>query len=110
MSQLSNACLIAGLALAGGASAQTPPAGDDPYAWLESVESPQSLDWVKARNAKAEAEIAGSAEFKSLEAEILAILDSRLTTKGYGKRFLASLPPARQVSTMQEVRDFFHEG
>ena len=40
---------------------------------------------------------------------ILAILDSRLTSKGYGKRFLASLPPARQVSTMQEVRDFFHE-
>ena len=41
---------------------------------------------------------------------ILAILDSRLTTKGYGKRFLSSLPPARQVRTIQEVRDFFHEG
>ncbi len=77
MSQLSNACLIAGLALAGGASAQTPPVtGDDPYAWLEDVTGEKSLDWVKARNAKAEAEIATTADFKQLEAEILAILDS----------------------------------
>ena len=30
MSQLSNACLIAGLALAGGAAAQTPPAAGGP--------------------------------------------------------------------------------
>ncbi|MEO8362578.1 MAG: ATP-dependent DNA helicase [Vicinamibacteria bacterium] len=41
---------------------------------------------------------------------VLAILDSRLTTKGYGKRFLASLPPARQVKSIQEVQDFFHPG
>lgn len=39
---------------------------------------------------------------------ILAVLDSRLTTKGYGKRFLASLPPARQITSIQQVRDFFH--
>jgi prolyl oligopeptidase len=52
MSQLSNACLIAGLALAGAASAQEPPAGDDPYAWLEKVDDKASLDWVKARNAQ----------------------------------------------------------
>ena len=32
MSQLSNDCLIAGLALTGAASAQNPPAGDDPHA------------------------------------------------------------------------------
>lgn len=38
---------------------------------------------------------------------ILAILDSRLTTKGYGKRFLGSLPPARQVTSMEQVREFF---
>ena len=85
MSQLSNACLIAGLALAGGASAQTPPAGDDPYAWLEDVQGQKSLDWVKARNAKAEAEIAGSGEFRSLEAEILAILDSDAKIPGVQK-------------------------
>ena len=38
---------------------------------------------------------------------ILAILDSRLTNKGYGKRFLKSMPPARQVTSIQEVREFF---
>ena len=85
MSQLSNACLIAGLALAGAASAQEPPAGDDPYAWLEKVDDKASLDWVKARNAKAEAEIATTAEFKSLEAEILAILDSNAKIPGVEK-------------------------
>jgi prolyl oligopeptidase len=85
MSQLSNACLIAGLALAGAASAQEPPAGDDPYAWLEKVDDKASLDWVKARNAKAEAEIATTAEFKSLEAEILAILDSDAKIPGVEK-------------------------
>ncbi|HMT38034.1 MAG TPA: prolyl oligopeptidase family serine peptidase [Thermomonas sp.] len=84
MSQLSNACLIAGLAIAGGASAQTP--GDqDPYAWLEDVEGAKSLEWVKARNAKAEAEIAGTPAFKSLEADIRAILDSDAKIPGVEK-------------------------
>ena len=85
MSQLSNACLIAGLALAGAASAQNPPAGDDPHAWLEDVQGAKQLDWVKARNAKAEAEIATTADFKSLEAEILAILDSDAKIPGVQK-------------------------
>jgi len=91
MSQLSNACLIAGLALAGAASAQLPTNdgnGDDPYAWLEELEGApgeKALDWVKVRNAKAEAEIAGSGEFKSLEAEILAILDSDAKIPGVQK-------------------------
>ena len=75
MSQLSNACLIAGLAIAGGAAAQTPP-NDDPHAWLEDVGGEKQLDWVKARNAKAEAELATTPAFKSLEADIRAILDS----------------------------------
>jgi len=75
MSHLSNACLIAGLAIAGSASAQSA-TSDDPYAWLENVDGETSLDWVRARNAKAEAEIASSAEFKTLETQILTILDS----------------------------------
>ena len=50
MSQFSNACLIAGLAIAGGAAAQTAP-NDDPHAWLEDVQGEKALDWVKARNA-----------------------------------------------------------
>ena len=76
MSQFSHACQIvgvaAGLAIAGGASAQTT-SGDDPHAWLEDVSGEQSLEWVKARNARAEAEIAGTPAFKTLEASILAI-------------------------------------
>ena len=84
MSQLSSACLIAGLALAGGASAQTPPS-DDPHAWLEDVQGEKALGWVKARNAKAEAEIAGSPTFRQLEADIRAILDSDAKIPGVEK-------------------------
>ena len=84
MSQLSNACLIAGLAIAGGASAQAP-SNDDPYAWLEDVGGERSMDWVKARNAKAEAELAATPEFAKLEAEIRAILDSDAKIPGVEK-------------------------
>jgi ATP-dependent DNA helicase DinG len=38
---------------------------------------------------------------------ILAVLDSRLLTRGYGRRFLESLPPARLVHELDEVRAFF---
>lgn len=38
---------------------------------------------------------------------VLAILDSRVTGKGYGRRFLASLPDASQVSSIEQVKDFF---
>ncbi|HRA56990.1 MAG TPA: prolyl oligopeptidase family serine peptidase [Thermomonas sp.] len=84
MSHISNAVLLAGLAIAGGAAAQTPPQ-DDPYAWLEDVSGAKSLDWVKARNAKAEADIASSASFKTLEAQILASLDSTAKIPGVEK-------------------------
>ncbi|MFO1453902.1 MAG: prolyl oligopeptidase family serine peptidase [Lysobacterales bacterium] len=84
MSHISNAVLLAGLAIAGGAAAQTPPQ-DDPYAWLEDVSGAKSLDWVRARNAKAEADIAGSASFKTLEAQIRASLDSTAKIPGVEK-------------------------
>ncbi len=38
---------------------------------------------------------------------ILAVLDSRLIEKAYGRRFLASLPPARLVHDLAEVGRFF---
>jgi ATP-dependent DNA helicase DinG len=38
---------------------------------------------------------------------VLAVLDSRLVEKGYGRRFLASLPPARLVHDVDEVESFF---
>ena len=37
---------------------------------------------------------------------ILAVLDSRLVRKGYGRRFLESLPPARLVHDLAEVARF----
>ncbi|QOW24349.1 prolyl oligopeptidase family serine peptidase [Lysobacter sp. H23M47] len=70
------AILVAGLAVAmGSAHAQEAPVSD-PYQWLEDVEAPKALEWVKARNAAAEAELADTPAFKQLESQILAILDS----------------------------------
>lgn len=37
----------------------------------------------------------------------IALLDTRLSTRGYGPRVLAALPPARQTSSLEEVRAFF---
>ncbi len=37
---------------------------------------------------------------------VLALLDPRVRTKGYGARFLASLPPAPVVHDLQQVADF----
>ena len=38
---------------------------------------------------------------------IVAILDNRIRKKGYGRVFLASLPPARRCETLDEVRAFY---
>jgi ATP-dependent DNA helicase DinG len=38
---------------------------------------------------------------------VLAVLDPRLRTKGYGRRFIASLPPAPVVHELQAVERFF---
>ncbi|SHE81402.1 prolyl oligopeptidase family serine peptidase [Thermomonas hydrothermalis] len=75
MSQLTHAALLASLALAGNASTPSP-AGDDPYLWLEEVQGERALTWVKAQNARTEADIAQSPGFASLEADLRAILDS----------------------------------
>jgi ATP-dependent DNA helicase DinG len=40
---------------------------------------------------------------------VLAVLDSRLLTRSYGRRFLASLPPARLVHELAPVEAFFAE-
>ncbi|HZV38985.1 MAG TPA: prolyl oligopeptidase family serine peptidase [Pseudoxanthomonas sp.] len=89
MSRFVLACLAAGLA-AGAASmqqahAQEKPVANDPYAWLEDVEGQKPLDWVKAQNARTEAEIAATPAFKQLESDILAILDSDAKIPGVEK-------------------------
>src|SRR6267143_535821 len=38
---------------------------------------------------------------------VLAILDPRLRTMGYGRRFLASLPPAPVTRDLDDIRRFF---
>ncbi|MBV2208602.1 MAG: prolyl oligopeptidase family serine peptidase [Thermomonas sp.] len=84
MSQLTNAFLLASLAISGTAAAQATD-NTDPYVWLEDVQGDKALDWVKARNAKAEAEIATTPAFKTLEAQIRTILDSDAKIPGVQK-------------------------
>jgi ATP-dependent DNA helicase DinG len=38
---------------------------------------------------------------------VLAVLDPRLRTKGYGRRFITSLPPAPTVHDLTSVEAFF---
>lgn len=39
---------------------------------------------------------------------VVALLDTRLSTKGYGRQVLDELPPARRTHTLEDVRAFFH--
>lgn len=75
--KLSNACLAAGMALClSAAAADAGEAAVDPHQWLEGVEDPKALEWVRAQNARTEAELASTPEFRQLEAELLTIYDS----------------------------------
>ena len=40
---------------------------------------------------------------------VLAVLDPRIRTKGYGRRFLASLPPAPVVYDVSRIEQFFRD-
>jgi ATP-dependent DNA helicase DinG len=40
---------------------------------------------------------------------IVALLDERVSSKGYGKVFLRSLPDARRCRSLEEVRGFWDE-
>jgi prolyl oligopeptidase len=68
------AASAAGVAEAKETRAVTDPT--DPHAWLEGVEDRKALEWVRAQNARTEAELAATPEFRKLENEIRAILDS----------------------------------
>ena len=78
---MANFIPVAALALAMGLAAGAVHANEeakvsDPYQWLEGVEDPKALEWVRKQNAQAEAELASTPEFKQLEADLLAIYDS----------------------------------
>lgn len=49
---------------------------DDPYQWLEEIEGARALAWVREHNARTEAELAATPQFRQLEADIRTILDS----------------------------------
>ncbi len=87
MSKLAVACLVAGLATASPliASAKEAAMTPDPYAWLEEVEGAKPLDWVKAQNAKTEARLAGTPQFKQMESSIREVLDSDAKIPGVQK-------------------------
>jgi prolyl oligopeptidase len=50
--------------------------GSDPYEWLEEVEGERALDWARARNAEAFAELASGERFAALKTQILEALDA----------------------------------
>ncbi|QDW66950.1 prolyl oligopeptidase family serine peptidase [Luteimonas granuli] len=77
MPKLPLACLSLTLAAVSfGIHAQEDAAVTDPHQWLEDVEGERQLAWVREQNAKAEAELAATPDFKRLEADLLAIYDS----------------------------------
>ncbi len=56
------------------ASAVTDPS--DTYAWLEGVEDAKALEWVRGENAKTEAELAATPEFKKLEGDTVVLVQN----------------------------------
>ncbi len=51
-------------------------AADDPYLWLEEIDSDAALDWVKARNAESSGELEAVPQFASIHARNLEIYHS----------------------------------
>lgn len=49
---------------------------DDPHLWLEAVEDDKALDWVRERNAQAEAIITADPAFETLKDRLRGIYDS----------------------------------
>jgi prolyl oligopeptidase len=61
---------------AGPATDGTDTEPDDPYLWLEDVTGERALDWVRARNDEAFAELTGNERFTALQAQIREALDA----------------------------------
>ena len=58
----------------------------DPNLWLEDIDSEKSLQWVREQNAAAEKALTQNPAFKQMEADILAVLDSKEKIPYAGKR------------------------
>lgn len=48
----------------------------DPYLWLEDLKGAKALDWVTAQNAKTEAGLASTAQFKQLDSDLRGVMNS----------------------------------
>jgi prolyl oligopeptidase len=59
------------------AAGQTAPAATDPYLWLEDLEGPRALQWVKAENAKTLGVLQKDPRFAGFYAEALAIGEAK---------------------------------
>ncbi|MCF7221522.1 prolyl oligopeptidase family serine peptidase [Lysobacter sp. TLK-CK17T] len=77
--------VTAGLAAAAGVAHAEEAVVTDRYQWLEDVTGEKPLDWVRAENAKTEAELAATPGFKTLESDIRTILDSDAKIPGVQK-------------------------
>ena len=70
------AWLVAGALSANASAAEPADMNNDPHLWLEDVEGEKALDWVRARNAVSEKQLAGDPGFERMRKDILDILDS----------------------------------
>jgi len=69
---------VAALLCAGGAAvAQSAPASDDPYGWLEDIDGARSMEWVHAQNAKTAAVLEKDPRYETFRREGLAIFTAK---------------------------------
>ncbi|WP_374602169.1 prolyl oligopeptidase family protein [Arenimonas sp.] len=70
------AWLVAGALSMNASAAEPADMNNDPHLWLEDVEGEKALDWVRARNAVSEKQLAEDPGFEKVRKDILDILDS----------------------------------
>jgi prolyl oligopeptidase len=71
---LAGAILFSAFALRAQSSPAAPAAPDDPFVWLEEVESDRSLTWVRERNTRSLGMLQGDARYNTLHAAALEIV------------------------------------
>lgn len=59
---------------------------EDPFQWLEAVDSDEALDWVRARNAASTGVVTEAPGFTELQQRLLAVYDSKERIPGVGER------------------------
>ena len=62
------------------------PPVEDPYLWLENIDADKSLDWARAQNKKAQAELEAVPAFAATQARLRAIMDSKDKIPWVGKQ------------------------